>query len=109
MLKLSPLMVLFLLTLSLFLFSGKAISSDDKIFPIGFINGRLDFIQNQKYCIVKNKKMDGVILEEKNTLSETDRCIAECSYLLDMPGDYGSTNFHSCVSQCKGQIASCDF
>ncbi|MBT9182869.1 hypothetical protein ILP31_02145 [Pectobacterium punjabense] len=111
MLKSPPLLVLSPLILSFVLFSGKAISSDDKPLPIDLINGKVSFIQtkNQKMCIVKSKKSNEMIIDEKYSLSLTDRCIAECSYLLDMPGDYGSTNFQSCLAQCKGGVAMCDF
>ncbi|GKW25648.1 hypothetical protein LW347_19625 [Pectobacterium polonicum] len=111
MLKSPTLLVLSPFILSFVLFSSKAISSDDKPLPIDLINGKVNFIQtqNQNICIVKNKKSNEIIVEEKYSRTLTDRCIAECSYLLDMPGDYGSTNFHSCLAQCKGGVAMCDF
>lgn len=104
MLNVSPPMALILL-----LFSGNAISSDSKLLPIDFLKGKINFIEINNSCIVKNRKVNKVFINEKYSLSEVDRCIAECSYLLNIPGDYGSTNFHSCVAQCKGQIPSCDF
>lgn len=58
-------------------------------------------------CFLK-EKTDSNVINKKYSLSETDRCIAECSYLLDIPGDYGGTNFHSCMAKCKGEISSCD-
>lgn len=108
MLKLPPPTKLLPFLLSCFLFSGEAISSDNKPLSVDFLKGKISFIERNNTCIVKNRKINKVFFNEKHSRSEVDRCISECSYLLGDPFDFGSTNFHSCVAQCKGQIPLCD-
>ncbi|WP_350312500.1 hypothetical protein OHJ28_15595 [Dickeya fangzhongdai] len=103
-----PILSILVLLFTVCFFYGKAIGSDSENYLIGDFKKNKNLLEIGSVCIVKKKTIDTNIINEKYSLSETDRCIAECSYLLDIPGDYGSTNFHSCMAKCKGEIPLCD-
>ncbi|QDX96204.1 hypothetical protein EGD00_02075 [Pectobacterium carotovorum subsp. carotovorum] len=95
--------------MSCFLFSSNAIGSEGKVIPIDFLNQKTNITDRDTSCFFKKKTLEDIIVNNKISTSDIDRCIAECSYLLGIPGDYGSTRFHSCLAQCKGMIPMCDF
>ncbi|MDY4316554.1 hypothetical protein SOW02_16650 [Pectobacterium actinidiae] len=95
--------------MSCFLFSSNAIGAEGKVIPIDFLNQKTNIIDRDTSCFFKKKTLEDIIVNNKISTSDIDRCIAECSYLLGIPGDYGSTRFHSCLAQCKGMIPMCDF
>ncbi|AFR05251.1 hypothetical protein PEC301653_37600 [Pectobacterium carotovorum subsp. carotovorum] len=109
MLRMSMLSIIFPFFISLFLFSSNAVGSENKIVSIKFLNGKENFLESDKSCVVKNKKIDDVVINNNISIKEIEQCIAECSYLIGIPGDYGSSRFHACVTQCKGMIPMCTF
>ncbi|MBN3143082.1 hypothetical protein [Pectobacterium brasiliense] len=95
--------------ISFFLFSSNAIGTEGKIIPIDVLNQKTNIIDRDTSCFFKKKTVEDIIINNKISISDIDRCIAECSSFLDIPGDRGSTHFHSCLAQCKGMIPMCDF
>ncbi|WP_262253997.1 hypothetical protein [Pectobacterium polaris] len=110
MLKLSPSLALLPLFFSCFLFSESSIASTNKLNAIQPVKATLNIVGEGRFCNVKNKNLDKIIINQRYSAAINDRCIEECSYLIgERPGDNGSTEFHSCLAQCKGMIPMCDF
>lgn len=109
MLRSSILSIVLPVFMSCFLFSSNAIGSEGKVISIDFLNQKINFLNRDTSCFFKKKTLEDIVLNNKISISDIDRCIAECSYLIGIPGDYGSTRFHSCLAKCKGEISMCVF